>query len=140
MRRTALVVVLSAAVLSVCVCCVAGMVWWNGYYLPYKSCRPVAYPNGSVVTQDTRSTVSEPIDVVIKYYDQRLSVRSNSAEFGQWTKEILPESRILYSCAAVDINRLSTETGCIYIQSVGGSTEIQTKLLRGEGGEWPCPK
>jgi hypothetical protein len=139
MRRTALVAVPSATTLCVCTCWFAGVIWWDGYYLPYKPCRPVEYPDGKVIAQDQHIGVSVPIAAVTGYYDRRLNVRVN-AEDGQWNKENLKDARILYWCVAADINRLSAETGCIYLSSAAGKTEIQTMLLRGEGGEWPCPK
>jgi hypothetical protein len=139
MRRNAIAVVLSLMLLSVCTCCIAGGLWWDGYYLPYKPCRPISYAAGKVVTEATSSILPVSMDVVEKFYDQRLNVQPYPAEIGEWSRQKLPDSRILYSCPAVDINRLSVETGCIYLWESDGNTHIQTMLLRSEGGTVPCP-
>ena len=126
--------------MAICLCCIAGGVWWDGYYLPDKPCRPVHYPEGTVETNNTSVITSDPIEVVLNYYDQRLSVKPYPAETGVWSREKLSDSTVLYLCYGTDINRLSTETGCIYLQSSNGQTQIQTMLLRSEGGNDSCPQ
>jgi hypothetical protein len=138
-RRNAIVVAVSAVILSLCTCCIAGGLWWDGYYLPYKPCRPLTYPDGKVVTEATSSTTLISIDTVEKYYDQRLAVKPDQAETGHWRRRNVPNARVFYDCPATDINRLSTETGCIYLWSSDGKTYIQTLLLRSEGGNDQCP-
>ena len=75
------------------------------------SVRTISYAAGKVVTEATSSILPVSIDAVEKYYDQRLNVKPYPAEIGHWSRQKLPDSRILYSCPAVDINRLSVVTG-----------------------------
>jgi hypothetical protein len=129
-----------------CLCCLAAGLWWDGYYLPYKPCRPVTYsPNTEVGSGEGMwflESTSDSLNVVLANYDQRLKphIVPDYGDTGQWSKEQLPDGRYLYSCFGVDINRLSTETGCIYVKGQATQTQIEGWLFRSEGGNWPCPK
>jgi hypothetical protein len=113
--------------------------WWDGEYLPIKPCRPVSYPEGNVETHRAETSTSDPIEAVLIYYDQRLDIQPYPAEIGFWTRQELPDARTLYTCGSVDINRITTETGCIYVSSSNGTTQIETLLMRSEGGIMACP-
>jgi hypothetical protein len=119
---------------------VAFYVFVSGYYLPYKPCRPVTYPDGKRTTVEFYFTSTDSLTSVLQFYDQQLDVQPFPGDIGQWRREKLADSRYLYSCYGVDINNTTTETGCIYIDSDGTNTYIRTELLRAEGANNPCSK
>lgn len=136
MRRTILISALGGLALLIC-CCLIGL-FFEGYYLPFKPCRPITYPDGVRTTQQFSYTTTAPLDVVLLFYDQHLDVQPWPADRGQWRREELEDSKYLYSCYAGDINGLTTETGCIYVSSEKESPHIEGMLFRSEGGNTPC--
>jgi len=128
-------------------CCVGAIVCWDGYYLPFKYCRPVAYPSsdmtGLVEGKWFTHTTTNDINEVISFYDARLLTGQHqlgNIELGEWRKEHLKDERLLYHCAGTDINLLSTETGCVYISKKDQDTYIESWFFRSEGTHIPCPK
>ena len=143
--RWILLTVFSGYCLFWMTCCALGAFWLDGYYLTYKTCRPIGYPSGEVAGQGEGKrfayTTADRSDAVIAFYDQRLKpyVGSYYADLGEWSKSKLPGGNYRYACASVDINRLTTETGCIYVRPGVDGTYIEGWLIRGEGGEAQCP-
>lgn len=137
MRRSMLI--FAFGVLALLICCLI-VLFFEGYYLPFKPCRPITYPDGIKKGKQFSYTTTATLDVVLSFYDQHLDIQPWPADREQWRKEELGSSTYLYSCYAGDINGLTTETGCIYISNEGGSTLIETMLFRSEGGNIPCPR
>lgn len=138
-RIRILIPLVGILVLSIACCSLAG-IYWDGYYLPFKPCRPIIYPDGQSTGEQLSYSAKVPLDSVILFYDQRLNVRPYPADTGQWRREQISQSKYLYSCFGVDINWLTAETGCIYVSGDIEITRIETRLLRGEGGSSACPK
>ena len=123
-------------------CCCLTAIFWHGYYLPFKPCRPITYPEGQVITGEYSHTSSDSLESILSFYDQHLNAQpALEADVGQWGKEILENSTYLYSCYGVDINGLTTETGCIYITTnEGKENRIKDALYWGEGAKQQCPR
>jgi hypothetical protein len=122
------------------VCCSLAAFFVDGYYLPFKPCRPITYPEGRKTGQSFSYAATDTLDIVLSFYDQHLEVQPWPADTGLWRREELEDSRYLYSCYSVDINGLSTETGCIYVSRQDQGTWIEGMLLRSEGDNLPCPR
>lgn len=141
MRKRTLVI---AAALLTCTLasCLAVAVFWDGYYLPYKPCRPIGYPTGAVVAQEGHDydfSTGDNLATVVSFYDARLMPTDGGDPTNHWAKETLPASNYLYRCYGSDVNLLTTETGCIYVEpQIGGTTQIRISFFRGEGNGWPC--
>jgi hypothetical protein len=120
-------------------CCGALALFFDGYYLPFKPCRPITYPDGTPTTENLSYTTTVALDLVLSFFDQRLDAQPFPDDTLYWRKQKLGESKYLYACAAADINGLTTETGCIFVSREGNGTRIETILLRSEGGGPPCP-
>jgi hypothetical protein len=113
----------------------------DGYYLPFKPCRPITYPDGQITTEKFSHITTTPLDLVLSFYDQRLKAQPVlEADVGEWRKEVLGDTKYLYVCYGVDINGLTTETGCIHVNKEEKGTHITTTLLRSEGGSMQCPR
>lgn len=135
-KLTVIGIVLASVVF---LCCLPIVLFFEGSYLPNKPCRPMLYPDGTRTTESQNYTVADPIETVLDYYDRRLDAREPSfADTGQWSREQLSNSTIFYSCYGVDINRITTETGCILVSQEASNTRIQTQLWRSEGAHTPC--
>lgn len=130
----------SAATCVVVTMIVGLCLYIDGYYLPYKPCRPVIYPSGQIVPKNDVYTTTDTVKTVEAFYDQHLNAEGLPRQQGIWVKESLDESMYLYSCHAIDINRTTTETGCIYIRPESDSTYIETKILISEGSNYACPR
>jgi hypothetical protein len=137
--RDKLIVVGIVMVSLALLCCLPMGLFLEGSLLPNKPCRPMLYPNGERTTESRNYVVAEPIETVSNYYNRQLDARApGSVDTGQWRREELSESTFLYSCRGVDINGLTTETGCIFVSREASSTRIKTQLWRSEGGHVPC--
>ena len=139
MRRNRIIAAFSGLLLVGGGCLILG-IFWEGSYLPNKPCRPVVYPEGQTTTEQLSYDINDSIEAVLEFYDQRLNVQPFPGDTGQWRREELSTSKYLYSCYGVDINLLTTETGCIYVNPGGAGTHIETQLLKSEGGSIPCPR
>jgi hypothetical protein len=138
MRRKILIFALGGLTLLIC-CGLIGL-FFEGYYLPFKPCRPITYPDGTRTGKHSSYTSTVSLDTVLSFYDQHLDVQPWPADTGQWRREKLEGSKYLYSCYAGDINGLTTETGCIYVSGEKERSHIETVLFRSEGGNIPCPR
>lgn len=124
--------------LSIVLCFGLTLVFIDGSLLPPKPCRPISYPQGQTRKQFSVIT-ADPMETVIDFYVTNLDVQPWPADTGQWKKVTL-DSGILFYCMGVDINGLTTETGCIYLRENGQGTFIEAELFRSEGGNVPCPE
>lgn len=123
------------------VACGLIILFLEGSYLPSKVCRPITYPDGKVTTERFSLKTTDSIEAVLSFYDQQLNAQPwLDAGTNQWGKEALGNSNYLYLCYGVDINRLTTETGCIYVSSRESGSTIEAVLFRSEGGYIQCPK
>jgi hypothetical protein len=103
-------IVISFAFLSV-LCCVLMYLFWDGYYLPGKSCRPITYPDARRTTKTFFLVTSDPIDKVLQFYNQQLDAQPlYLADTGDWKQEQLSNTKYLFSCYGNDINLLTTES------------------------------
>lgn len=133
-------IILLSIILFVGGCCLV-IIFLDGYYLPFKPCRPVSYPSGEIVIEKFSDITTTSPDSILSFYDENLKPQSPlEANVGQWSKELMGNSKYLYACYGVDINRLTTETGCIYISEEEEGTLIEAILFRSEGGNIPCPR
>ncbi|MCC7361579.1 MAG: hypothetical protein IT317_18990 [Anaerolineales bacterium] len=130
----------AVVIVSVVACCALGLLFWDGYYLPQKPCRPIAYPSGQRLGGDQLADNSDDLQLVETFYDDRLVPKPiDYPNFGVWHKDKLDKGVVRYWCYANDINGLTTETGCIDIKRVNDDTIIKYTLRRSEGGFSPCP-
>jgi hypothetical protein len=115
-------------------------IFLEGFYLPFKPCRPKTYPDGTKTSQQFSQSSSDTLDKVLEFYDKNLDVKPWPADTAQWRREQLGDFNYLYSCFAVDINKLTTETGCIYVSSIDTVVHIEGELMRSEGSNVACPR
>ena len=125
--------------------CSLGTLVLDGYYLPFKACRPIAYPSGTQLQIREGTTLthitSDEIDVVTRFFDQQLLASQKKPlgmDLGQWHREKLNRPDYSYVCYGNDINGLTTETGCITLRQTESGTEIESTLFRSEGSHTPC--
>ncbi len=84
-------------------------------------------------------TEADLADVLV-FYDNALNVQPWPGDTGLWTRQELAPGAFWYTCYGTDINRLSTETGCITVrQQAQGTVSIEGLLLRSEGSNAQCP-
>ncbi|CAG1006274.1 hypothetical protein ANRL4_03614 [Anaerolineae bacterium] len=121
-------------------CCIAAALFFDGYYLPNKPCRPIVYPDGRREPRPFSDVYRVSFDSVLSFYDQNLHIASSPRDTDLWRKERLSTTAYLYSCYAADINGLTAESGCIYVHQEDNATRVETRLLRSEGSNTPCPK
>jgi hypothetical protein len=134
MRR----VVMLGMIILIPMCCLC-VVFFDGYYLPYKPCRPITYPDGKRITNALIYKTEDDYSKVIDFFTQRLSAKKPLlADINEWRVEKLSDSETLFSCYSVDINFLTTETGCIYVYDQDQQVTIETSLIRSEGANAPC--
>ena len=120
--------------------CVIIAVFLDGFYLPGKPCRPVRYPDGQRTTDAFQSVTEADLADVLVFYDNALNVQPWPGDTGLWTRQELAPGAFWYTCYGTDINRLSTETGCITVrQQAQGTVSIEGLLLRSEGSNAQCP-
>jgi len=138
--------VLGCLVVILC-CCFGIIIWWDGYYLPYKYCRPVTYPDGNMNGLKEgkwfSTTTTASVNSVMVFYDERLLTGEHSLgdiNLGEWHRKELQDGRLLYECVGIDINLLTVETGCIYISKQNEGTYIESWFLRSEGGTITCSR
>lgn len=139
-KRGRSILTIAVTIVSIICCCLGLGLYWDGYYLPNKPCRPITYPAGKRTTSDFIYTGTESIETILRFYDEQLDIQPYPGDTGQWIRETLPDSRYLYSCFGNDINGMTTETGCIYISSDGMTSRITTDFFRSEGGHIPCAR
>ncbi len=119
---------------------VATAVFLDGFYLPGKPCRPVRYPDGQRTANAFQCVVNADLADVLAFYDNALDVQPRPGDTGLWTRQELAPAVLLYTCYGSDINRLSTETGCITVRrQAQGTVSIEGLLLRSEGSNAQCP-
>jgi hypothetical protein len=110
-------------------------------YLPNKPCRPITYPEGKRTGREGReiSYTPDSLDKVFKFYTERLKATEvvPEASDGTWWLERRSQ-QLVFACMAVDINLLTTETGCVYLSEESSKTKIEIQFLRSEGANWYC--
>lgn len=88
-------------------------------------------------------TTDEPLNKLLSFYDQRLNAKpALEADVGEWGREELHTDIYLFSCYGVDINRYTTETGCVYVvnQREENKRTVIANLYKGEGANPQCPR
>ncbi len=137
MRR--LLISVTSVTFLIVVCCVLIGLFWDGYFLPSKPCRPLTYPDATRTTKAFSIITSDSVDTVLEFYNQHLGVKPVFvSDKGEWRREQLNNGAYLFSCYAGDINRITTESGCIYVSIDGINTKIAGELNRSEGSNVPC--
>jgi hypothetical protein len=84
---------------------------------------------------------TDPMEKVLLFYDEQLSQIQTHIfgnNLGQWEKEEIG-NRVHYYCYGGDLNRATSETGCISIHKTAETTRIDIVRYRSEGGNTPCP-
>jgi hypothetical protein len=120
-------------ILCLCLC-----IYVDGSLLPYKPCRPVAYPQSLPGLQHDTATTTDSLDTVKAFYDQRLNIQEGSGQLGVWVRSAIDQSHYSYTCRAIDLNFTTAEAGCITISAEGEGTIITTKHMRAEGSIPVC--
>lgn len=139
MKRT--IISITGIILSIAVCCAMIGLFWDGYYLPNKPCRPITYPDARRTTEPFSIMSQDSLDSVLEFYNLNLATKPIfEADKGDWKMEKLNDTRYLFSCYGVDINRITTESGCVYVSLEGNYVKIDGDLARSEGSNVPCPR
>lgn len=121
-------------------------VFRDGYYLPNKPCRPILYPTG-IEPKPTEAQVNfysteDPINEVVQFYDQRLDAiparNLNDWIRSRWVRLKLGVANYVYECRSLDINRITSEQGCIYVNETDGGILIRTFFYRYEEETSSC--
>ena len=137
MKRTSLFVGLA---MLITLCCLA-LIFYDGYFLPFKPYRPIVYPGTNRVTKELSYTTEDAFETVSNFLDDHLEVKDAfGGDIGDWVKEIIGEQNYLYSCYGADINLITTESGCIYVRDTGNGTKIEISFYRSEGSYVPCTR
>ena len=120
--------------------CVFMWIYLDGYYLPFKPCRPITYPEGQTIVKEISYTTQDSPEVVSQFFNEELGAKPADivSVDGAWLKEEVAESVTLYWCRGRDINLSTGETGCIYVSPSGDGTHIRTEFQRWEGSSWLC--
>lgn len=123
--------------------------FWDGYYLPNKPCRPIEYPTAERINPKPGEvyeylTDNEAEDV-IDFFDDELNatVLSEKAsleirESASWMRKKIDARTYVYQCIASDINGSTAEQSCLYVKEVEQGTLIETVLWRFETTTWAC--
>jgi hypothetical protein len=139
MRRS--VVFTTSLMLAILMCCIAVGIFWDGYFLPGKPCRLLTYPDATRTAKPYSLVVSDPMNTILEFYDEHLNVQpAPLADFNEWQVEKLNDGSYLCSCYGKDINRITGETGCIYVSVDGDNTKIKSEFYRSEGSNTPCSR
>ena len=144
MQRAKIAAILGILLILSC-CCLTGL-YVDGYYLPFKVCRPITYPDGSLnPTRDNTwfsYTVEDPIDDVTLFYDQQLPLgmrhRLWGVDLGRWEKNKIGDADYVYSCYGSDINYITIESGCVSVKKEEQGTHIRGWLVRSDSSNVPC--
>ena len=125
---------------ALCMIIISCSLFVDGYYLPFKPCRPLVYDTNLSSGQGSSTFVtSDKMVNVINFYDQHLKQGSvSSFENGVWRKTDNTADLVAYSCSSVDVNMITAETGCIYIIKEINGVRIVSELTRNEGSSVPC--
>lgn len=135
-----IIAIASIIILAVMFCALVGL-FWDGYYLPNKPCRPITYPDAKKTTEVFSITTQDSLVSVLEFYTQNLDTKPIfEADTGDWKMEELSSNRYLFSCYGADINLITTESGCIYVSSNGVYTRIDGNFARSEGSNVPCSR
>ena len=126
-------------------CCSSILIFFEGSLLPFKPCLPISYPDGKQLRKPGGEWLvqltEDPSEKVLSFYDEELAaVRSyiSGYELGQWKREDSGD-RTYYYCYGRDLNRVTTETGCISVSVTAETTRVETVRYRSEGSNVPCP-
>lgn len=129
-------------------CFGAVIIFWDGYYLPNKPCRPISYPDGDKLNEEgeiRRFETQDSVDEVLQFYDQRLDAillkGPDDVEnwlLDRWVRLKLEENSYMYQCLATDINRITQEEGCIYIKEISDGSEVEIIFHRFEEAAFDC--
>ena len=132
------IVLMLAIVVSLCL---LSLIWYDGYFLPHKPCRPISYPNGEKPWlkpgQSYFHSTNDSVDKVLQFYTNRL-IKVDEDGIFWWELEQLEEFKYLYKCAATDLNGLTIESGCIFVSQNEDVTLIETILYRSDTVTRPC--
>ena len=127
------------SVLIILLCCGLVFLFIDGYYLPYKPCRPLKFPSlekrplpkwGETYQYRT----NQSLDEIVELFDQKLRplVLSEEQSLGigisAWKRKQIKEGTYVYQCISADINDITLEQGCMYIKESPEGTLIQTRL------------
>lgn len=111
----------------------------DGYYLPFKPCRPMVYPSGEPMGKGRRDNlVGDSFVQVVAFYDQRLQPTTQKNIIGHWRTTDRRPDIVAYACSAGDINGTTGEQGCMYLLPMAGGTRVITELNVYEGSTVPC--
>lgn len=130
-------------------CCGLFLLFFDGYYLPYKPCRPLEFPSLEKISFPKRSKIYEyrtnqPIDEVVELFDNRLHplVLSREQPLGvgvsDWKRKQLNSKIQVYQCISADINGSTLEQGCLYIRKTRHETAIQMMFGSFETSTFSC--
>jgi hypothetical protein len=115
------------------------VIFFDGYYLPFKPCRPIRYPDGKRINRELIYETDEDYLKVVDFFTQQLNAEGPLlADDNEWRVKKLSDYETLFSCYGVDINLITAETGCIYVYDQDQQVIVETSLIRSEGANTPC--
>ncbi len=96
---------------------------------------------GEILLFETQDSVDE----VLQFYDQRLDAillkgpdDTENWLLSRWVRLKLEGNSYMYQCLATDINRLTQEEGCIYINEISDGSEVEIVFHRFEEAAFDC--
>lgn len=106
-------IAIASLTLSLITCCVLASLFWDGYYLPKKPCRPITYPDAMRTTEAFSITSQDSLETVLDFYNQNLDTKPLFvADTGDWKMEEISNNRYLFSCYGADINLVDSTAKC----------------------------
>ena len=130
-------------------CCGLAL-YYDGYFLPYKPCRPLEFPSLKVrpfprqleiyeyrtnlSVDEVTALIDNKIDPIVLSEEQYLNVVAS----GVWKRKQQADGTQVYQCISGDINGITIEQGCMYIREASEGTLIQTDLSSFETSTFPC--
>jgi hypothetical protein len=133
-------------IILILLCCSLVYIFWDGYYLPNKPCRPILYPTGIEPRpsegQSNFYSTEDSVSEVVQFYDQRLdaipTLNSDDWVGSRWIRLKLGAASYVYECRSLDINRITKEQGCIYVNETNDGTLVETLFYRYEEETSSC--
>lgn len=130
-------------------CCGQYLIFFDGYYLPHKPCRPLEFPSLEKISFPKRGEIYEyrtdqSIDEVVEIFDERLEPvvllqdHSLGVAVSDWKRKSLDSRTEVYQCISEDINGIGFEQGCLHIRETSQETLIQMKFGSFETSTFPC--
>lgn len=141
--------IIGMGTLAILLSCGLYGLFWDGYYLPNKPCRPIEYPTAERIDSKPGEVydyfTDNKIENVIDFFDDELRAIVLSEketleirESASWVRKNIDSQTYVYQCIASDINGATAEQSCLYVKKMEQGTLIETVLWRFETTTWTC--